>query len=212
MQKRGKLGVRDAASQEIRAPAQAIESAPDLKGQFGEVVGAAVCQCAFGQAPHAFVGVQLRRVAGEICHPQPPAFPAQRVDRVAVMDGRIVEQQHHRPAQVAQQLTDKLADPQLIQVGLVQAKVQAQALAARTHRDGGNHRNLVAPRAMANQRRLPSRRPGLGDGGDQQEARFVGKDDVGPQPSGVFFTRGHCSRFQRSMALALRSSARRSGF
>lgn len=212
MQKRGKLGVRDASSQEIRTSAQTIEGTFDLKGQFRKVVGTAVGQSAFGETPHAFVGVQLRRVPGEIRHAQPWAFSAQGVDRVAVMDRRIVEQQHDRATQLTKQLTDKLADAHLIQVVRVEAKVQAQPLAARAHRDGGNHRNLVTTRAMAMHRRLPPRRPGLDDGGDQEEARFVGKDDMGTQPCSVFFTRGHSSRFQRSMDLALRSSARRSGF
>lgn len=204
--------MRDASSQEIRTSAQTIEGAFDLKGQFRQVVGAAVGQSAFGEAPHAFVGVQLRRVPGEIRHPQPRAFSAQGVDRVAVMDRRIVEQQHDRATQLTKQLPDKLADAHPIQVVRVEAKVQAQSLAARDHRDGGNHRNLVAPRTMAKPRRSPPRRPGLDDGGDQEEARFVGKDDMGAQPCGVFFTHGHSSRFQRSMDRALRSSARRSGF
>lgn len=204
--------MRDASSQEIWTSAQAIKGSFDLKGQFRQVVGTAVGQSAFGETPHAFIGVQLRRVPGEIRHPQPCAFSAQGIDRVAVMDRRIVEQQHDRATQLTQQLTDKLADAHPIQVVLVEAKVQAQPLAARAYRDGGNYRDLVAPCAMAMQRRPPPRRPGLDDGGDQEEARFVGKDDMGAQPCGVFFTRGHSSRFQRSMKRVLRSSARRSGF
>lgn len=211
-QKRGKLRVRDASSQQIRTPAQSIERTADLMGRFGEIVGTAVGERAFGEAPHAFIGIQLWRVAWEPGHTQPWVVSAEELERIAVMDLRIVEQQHDRPTQVAKQLTEELADPHLIEVVLVESKVQPQPLAARTHRDGRDHRNLVPARAMAMQRCLPARGPGLDDGRDQEEARFVSKDDVGIQPCGVFFILRHCSRFQRSIALALRSSVRRSGF
>jgi hypothetical protein len=40
--------------------------------------------------------------------------------------------------------------------------------------------------AVVNDWRLTAGRPGLAEGGDQQEARFVGEDDVGTQPRNVF--------------------------
>jgi hypothetical protein len=61
-------------------------------------------------------------------------------------------------------------------------------------------------------RSLAARRPGLDYIRDQQEAGFVGKDDVGAQPRSVFFTRGHSFCFQRSIASSFRSTARFSGF
>ena len=204
--------MRDASSQQIRAPAQVSEDTRDLRGQLGQVVGAAVGQRALGQVPYAFVGIELRRVAGEVHDLETRASLAQRPDGIAVVDGGVVEEQHKRAPQVTQQVADERADAHLVQVVVEEAEVQAQPLAVRTHRDGRDHRDLVALRAMAVQRCLTPWRPGLDDGGDQEEARFVGEDDMGLQPCGVFFTLGHCSRFQRSMAWALRSSARRSGF
>lgn len=59
---------------------------------------------------------------------------------------------------------------------------------------------------------LPHRAPRFTDGGDQEEARLVDKDDVGHQPRGVFFTVGQTSRFQSAMARSSRSMARHSGF
>ena len=204
--------MHDASSQEIWAPAQLAEDARDLRGQLGQIVGAAVGQGAFGQAPYAFVGIELWRVAGEIHHPQPRTLLAERLDGIAVVDGGVVEEQHEGAPQMTRQVADELADAPLVQVVVVEAKVQTQALTARAHRDGRDHRDLVALGAMAKPRRLTPRGPGLGHRRNQEEARFVGENDMGAQPRGVFFTLGHSSRFQRSMALALRSSARRSGF
>lgn len=211
-QKRGKLGVRDAATQELGPPAQAAEGSGDLAAELLEVVGTTVGQGAFGQVPHSFIGVELRRVAGEIHDLQARAVLAQRFDGIAMVNGGVVEEQHQRATQVPQQNPDEFAHAHLVQILAVEAKVQPQALAAWAHRDRRDDRHFVAARAMTMQRRLTPWRPGLEDGGDQEEARFVGEDKMGTQPCSIFFTLGQCSRFQRSIALALRSSARRSGF
>jgi hypothetical protein len=65
---------------------------------------------------------------------------------------------------------------------------------------------------VAQQRCVAARRPGAEHGGREHEARFVYEDEVGPQPKGVFFTRGQVFRFQRAIAGSSRSRARRSGF
>ncbi len=73
---------------------------------------------------------------------------------------------------------------------------------------------LAKPRPSGGEghdRGLTHRAPGLPDRRDQEEARFVGKDEMGAQPCGVFFTRGQPARFQAAMAASSRSTARRSG-
>jgi len=212
MQKRGKLGVRDAGAQEIGPVPQALDSRCDLEGQLSQVVGSAIGQGALGMIPDPFIGIEVGRIAREVAQMQTAVALAECFDRITFVDGGVIEQQYDRSAQMTQQLPNEFANSRPIQVVVVEAEVQTEPLALRAHRDRRDDRNLVAAGAMAKQRRLSPRRPGLDDRRDQEEARFIGEDDRGAQPSGVFFTRGQSSRFQRSMALVLRSSARRCGF
>lgn len=76
-------------------------------------------------------------------------------------------------------------------------------------RDDGD---LVAAVMMALDRGLPTWCPSLAHWWDQEKSRLVDEDEVGPQPCGVFFIRGHSSFFHRSISSSLRSTARRSGF
>jgi hypothetical protein len=66
--------------------------------------------------------------------------------------------------------------------------------------------------AMTMKGSLPFRRPGSDHRGDQKEAGFVGKYDMGAQPRSAFFTRGQSFGFQRLIFSSSRSNARRSGF
>ncbi len=69
-------------------------------------------------------------------------------------------------------------------------EVKVEALTLWTDRDAGDDRDSITAVEMLHDRCLPDRCPGLGDRGGQKEARFIGEDDVGTQPLGVFFTRG----------------------
>lgn len=99
--------------------------------------------------------------------------------------------------------------PDIVEPKLV---IEAETLSLGTDGDGRNHGDSLAPIPMTQDRSLAPWGPGLDHVGDQQEPGFVGKDEVGAQPRGVFFTRGQSFCFQRAMACSSRSSARRSGF
>lgn len=93
------------------------------------------------------------------------------------MGGRIIQEDGHRAAHMAQQLAEKHADlllPDIVEVELI---VQAEALSSGTHRDSGNNRNFVsASLAVIVNRSTPLRGPSSGHVGNQQEARFIGED------------------------------------
>jgi len=134
-------------------------------------------------------------------------------ERLPLVRGGIVQQHNERSPKMPQQLTQESADFLLPEVVKKKEVVETQPMALGAHRNSGNDRDLVAPSlAMAKNGGLALRSPGPDHVGDQEEARFIGKDDVGAQPRSVFFTRGQFFPFQRSMAFSFRSSARRSGF
>lgn len=134
-------------------------------------------------------------------------------DRCSFMRRRVIEQYDEGAAQMAQQLTQEHTDFILPDVVIEEQVVEAKTMPPRTYRNSRNDGDLVPPSlAVAMNGGLALRSPGSDHVGNQQEARFIGKDDMGAQPCGVFFMRGHSSCFQRSISSSSRSSARRSGF
>ena len=129
------------------------------------------------------------------------------------MGGGVIQNDDQGATQLPQQLTEKGTDFFLTDVVIEEQVVQTETMAPGAQRNSGDDRNFVAAAlTMMLEGSDAPRRPSLHHQGSQQEARFIGKDYVGAQPRGVFFTRGQSFRFQRSMAFSSRSKARRSGF
>jgi len=137
---------------------------------------------------------------------------AQRCDRIASVDFRSVPQDDDMSAKVAQQFAQEIKDFAVLDVFLVELKIQSEAPACRTDGKGGDHGDTITPLMVDKYRCQTLRRPGAPNGGNQQESRLVDKDDVGTQPRSVFFTRGQSRRFHRAMASSSRSKALRDGF
>ena len=94
----------------------------------------------------------------------------------------------------------------------MELEVEVEALSTRTDADRRDGGHAIVPIEMPDDGSLAHRRPGLGDRRCQEEARFIGKDEVGTQPSGVFFTRGQSFRTKRRITPSSRSKARFWGF
>lgn len=137
---------------------------------------------------------------------------AELADGLSTMSAEIVPQDDDVTTEVTEQVAEECAHLGLADVLAIELVVQPQPAAARTHGDAGDDRDPIMTVAMVNNGGMASGGPGAADTGDQEEARFVGEDEVGAQPRGVFFTRGHSLRFQRSIFASSRSRARRSGF
>jgi len=131
---------------------------------------------------------------------------------VSLVDARVVPDNEDVPAKVVQEIPEEFADLVVLDVFSVALKVQADAPTLGSNGDARNHGDAIMSVAMTEKGRLSARSPSLSHRGNQEEARLVDEDDVGPQPRSVFFTRGHFVRFQRSMTSSFRSRARRSGF
>jgi len=111
-----------------------------------------------------------------------------------------------------QQMAEKRRHFFALNIVLVELAVQCTMEAFRTDGDTRDGRDPVMAIPMKQDRCLSHRTPGLTDRRDQEEARFVDKDEMGCQPCGVFFTRGQIDRFHSVMATPSRSTARRPGF
>ena len=91
-------------------------------------------------------------------------------------------------------------------------EIEVETLELGAHRDGGNDRDPIAAIKVPQNRRPSHGGPSLGHRRSQEEARFVGEDEVGTQPRRVFFTRGQSSRRKRRIFTSSRSKARFCGF
>ena len=178
----------------------------------GEVIGATVGEAPFGVGPDGFIGIELRGVGRKQLEMEPRKPAADVSDPFAFVNARVVPDHDDPPAEMAQQVAEKIAHLVVLDVLRIALKVQADALAAGRDGDSRDHRDAIMPVAMTDEGRLPARCPGLSNRGDQEEARLVDENDVGTQPRGVFFTRGQFLRFHRSIFSSSRSNALRSGF
>jgi hypothetical protein len=125
---------------------------------------------------------------------------------------RIVEQHDDRAAQVTQEVTKEFTNFGMTDIAGEKAEVQTEELTLRAYRDARYNRDLISAISVTNDGRLATRSPCANNVRNQQKSGFVAENDVGIQPRGVFFIRGHSAFFQCSMTSSFRSSARRSGF
>lgn len=181
--------------------------------EVGLRLGAAVGQPGLEMVPHAFVGVQFGGVpGGKGDQVEAGGAGEQRLHGLAAMDPAIVQQHDEVAGDLAEEVAEERRDFCPLDVVLIQLAVERAMAALRADGEPRDGRDTVVGIPVPQERRLPHRAPGLADRGEQEEARFVYEDEVGPQPGGVFFTRGQVVRFHAAMPASSRWRARRSGF
>ena len=202
----------DAAPEMEAGAADSLEREAKMPPELLQRVGASIGELVLRKPPDAFVGVELRRVAGEAKEMEPGEGTAHGTDRVSLVDRAAIPEQDDGSSEMAEQMAQEGADLGVLDVLRVEAVVQTETTAAGTHGDARDHGDPIVPLVVVKKRGLSARRPGLADTRNQEEARLVDEDEMGTQPRGFFLMRGHSSRFHRSIASSFRSKARRSGF
>ncbi len=202
----------NAASEVAPVGANGLQGFDHGDHQLREIMRLAIRESLLGQLPDTLVGVELRRIGREALQVQPRGAGAQLPHELASMGMSAVPEDDDVPADLPEQLSQEVAGLELSDVLRVELKVQVEALAAGRHRDPRDDREPFASVDVVHRGRLAHGSPGGGDRGGQLEARFVGEDEVGTHPRGVFFTRGHSSRIKRRISALLRSSASFCGF
>ena len=180
--------------------------------QLVKIVRTAIGEFVVHLVPDAFVRIEFGSVGGECLQAQAGVLSQERTDGIALVDASIVPDDDDATAQVAQEMSEELADLRMGDVVPIKTEIESEALSARTDRYPGDCRDSIVPLPMFVDGSLTARTPCPSHGRYQQEPRFVREDDMGAQSRGVFFTRGHSSRFQRRIASSSRSMALRSGF
>src|SRR5208337_4860039 len=162
--------------------------------------------------PHAFIRVQFRGVRRKGLQVQTGGVGKKFPHRITTMDLTVVKQNDEMAMDLMQQVAEERRHFFALNIVLVELAVQRTMEAFRADGNTGDGRDAIVTVPMTHDRRLSHRTPGLTDRGNQEESRFVDKDEMGCQPCGVFFTRGQTDRFHVVVAASSRSTARRSGF
>ena len=163
--------------------------------------------------PDQFVRVEFGRVARKPFEMQTGTPRLQGLHVRPLVNAAAIQHDDHLAAEMPQQRAEKDGDLNVGDVlARMQVQVEADPAALGTDGDGRDRGDLVALRAMPDDRGLAPGCPRPPDVGDQEEPAFVGKRQVGLQVLRVFFILVQRYRFQRSMAASSRSIARRAGF
>jgi hypothetical protein len=115
----------DAAPERSLGTTQAPERGAEVDRQHGQIIRAPIGQGGFRPMPDALIGVQLGGVRREEHDLQPGEGATDVADRLAAVDPAVVPQQHHRPAEVTQQVAKEGADLEMVDVGGVELVVEA---------------------------------------------------------------------------------------
>jgi hypothetical protein len=106
------------------------------------------------------------------------------------MNLAIIQQNDQMTLYLMQQMAEEYCHFFGLDIVLIQLAVQRTMEALRADGDARDGGDTVMTIAMTQDRRLSHRAPRLTDRRDQEEARFIDKDEVGCQPCGVFFLHG----------------------
>jgi hypothetical protein len=138
--------------------------------------------------PYVFGGVQLRGVRREAIHVQSSVAAAYVVlHEASVMDRSAIPDQYDWSREVAHQAAEKRHDFYTADVVVgVELDVHAESRSAGRNRQRCDGGNAVPAIAVIEKRRVALGSPRTSNGGDQKEAAFVYKSEVGAQPTRFF--------------------------
>jgi hypothetical protein len=180
--------------------------------QFRGCVRPAVGQKPLEMIPDTFVRVEFGSVRRKRNQVQTGRAPQKLPDGIPPMSLAVIQKNDHMTPNLPQQMAKEGRDFFALDIVFIEVTVQSTMKTLPADGDPGDRRDAIVAITMTQDGRLAHGAPRLPDRRDQEEARFVDKNEMGCQPRGFFFTRGQTDRFHSAMATSLRSMARRSGF
>jgi hypothetical protein len=183
---RWQLGTADERAQlRLRAPhpagvvRQAAAEVPPVPQQ-------TVGRVAFEVVPELLRRIECRRISRELLEMQPRMRLAHRVDSRPAVNRAAVPQQDDGSPEMPQERTKEVGHIDRLEVPWLEAEVQPQMLALGGHREGGQGRDPVMLRVVADEGRMPRGRPGAAAGRNEPKAALIQEGEVGPKSSGFF--------------------------
>jgi len=179
----------DAAPEKPGRMLQVEKRLPDAAFQFVHGRWRSVGERLLGLGPDVLVRIELRCVGGKVVQVKAPAAMQILAHGFVPMDFGSVPQEHDLAPEVPQQQAERLDDSLPVDVVPMAPEIPADPLVGRGYRDRGDDRDPVVPVAMAKDRRLSDRSPGLSDVRGEHETAFIEEDQMSPELTGVFLYR-----------------------
>lgn len=152
-----------------------------------QVFGNAVGDVSFEAVPDKFIGVKLRRIAGEVKGLDSSKSSKESFDDLGSVERTPVPKKDNPSLEVPKEMPeelDNLSSPDVL-VGM-EAGVKSEALLFGRDADSGNGRDFSPATCNGKFRSSALRRPRFPEVGNQRESAFVEENQAGPKPSGLF--------------------------
>lgn len=188
------------------------EGVHDRVHQGPDGVGPSVGESGLGVPPAPFVGIEFRGIAREGHHLEAREQRQDGRDREPAVNIDVVPGDDDRPGDLPQERDQELGDLVGVEVVQLDLEVEAAASAPGTQRHARDHRYAIVVLPVAEERRLPARRPGAPHVGNQLEARLVDEDEVRVPAREVFLPGPTPAASTLAIAASARFKAHRSGF
>ena len=152
-----------------------------------KVFGNAVGHTSFEIGPDKFIGVELRRISGEVKGLDSRIASKELLDEFSSMNRASVPEEEDPASEMPGKVPEKMPDlsgPNVF-VG-VEACVETKAFSLGRDRDGGDSRYLGPPSCDLKRRSSALERPGSLKVWDKRESALIQEDQVGSEPIGLF--------------------------
>jgi len=199
----------DAALNDVALVPEAGNRPAQLPLELGEITTADIPQLdVFEVVPNALVGVQIRRIAGQLLQMDAfcPALPQELLDHLAAVNGRAIPEDQELAREMPEQMPQE-DDHLLSMEGCLPDHVEELALDG----DGTDGREMIIGKRDVQDGRRSARSIGSHATRQEVEARLVYPDDSGPVGLRLFLSAGHRSSYQVWIASSLRWVARSMG-
>lgn len=152
-----------------------------------ELLVYAVGEVPLPMSPYLLDGIERGGISWERINMKSLGLTKERLDLFALMDLAAIPDENNVAGQVAQQVLQESNDSQPLDILFeMKPEIESQVLTVGRDCKTPDNRDLVPAVTVPQYRSLPHGGPGLTDVGDEQEAAFVEKCQVGLEPSGFF--------------------------
>jgi hypothetical protein len=152
-----------------------------------QIPGHAVSQGSFELCPDEFIRIEFRGVAWETMGVKPRVFTEELLDQGCLVGSAVIPQEDHGATQVPEQLCEKTSHFWEADIFIaMESGIESNAPAFRGDADRRDGRDFGPSSSTAETGSLSPWPPGAGNVGDQKEAAFIKKRQVGPKSFGFF--------------------------
>lgn len=157
-----------------------------MNPQFFDIFMGAIRHVPFSVGPDLLHRIQLRRIRRKTMNLESATLMKEVANNLASVGPSSIPKQYHRPAQMAQQTSQKSHHIRAFDVMSIKTGIQSQPPKSGRYGQGGNRRNFIPPVTVPDYWSFTCRRPCFTDVGDEQKPALIEERQMGAMSFGVF--------------------------